>query len=36
MCTKTKEGRRIIKIYPYEKERKAMEDKMQASEHQWQ
>ena len=31
-CTKTKEGIRIIKMYPYEKERKAMEEKMQTSE----
>ena len=31
-CTKTKDGIRIIKMYPYEKERKAMEEKMQTSE----
>lgn len=31
-CTKTKEGIRIIKMFPHEEERKAMEEKMQTSE----
>jgi transposase len=31
-CTKTKEGIRIIKMFPHEEERKALEEKMQTSE----
>ena len=30
-CTKTKDGTRIVKMYPYEKERKVMNEKMQTS-----